>query len=344
MQNERELVLVTGGSGYIAVNIILQLLEKGYAVRATLRNMTRQNEVKTMLRNGGLSNFSDLTFVRTDLSSDEGWTAAMKNVTYVMHVASPTPATTMQTKDEIIQPAVDGVLRVYRAAKLAGVKRIVLTSAFGAVGMGTTKSGPYTEEDWTDITNTEHPYQISKTAAERAAWQFIAEHGGDMEMTAINPVGVMGPILGKDFSHSNQTVRQMLSGEMRRVPKLSSGYVDVRDVATLHILAMENPAANGERFLATTGETLSMAEVAGILKKHFGVRANKVSTKEIPNWLLRLIAHLSSSSQLKMVATLLGKNMATTNRKAATLLGWHPRAAETAIVATAQGLIEQQIV
>ncbi|QAT26442.1 SDR family oxidoreductase [Weissella cibaria] len=247
MQNERVLVLVTGGSGYIAINIILQLLEKGYAVRATLRNMTRQNEVKTMLRNGGLSNFSDLSFVQADLSSDDGWQAAMQNVTYVMHVASPTPATTTQTNDEIIQPAVDGVLRVYQAAKLAGVKRIVLTSAFGAVGMGTTKSGPYTEEDWTDISNTKHPYQISKTAAERAAWQFIAEHGENMEMTAINPVGVMGPILGKDFSHSNQTVRQMLSGEMRRVPKLSSGYVDVRDVATLHILAMENPVANGDR-------------------------------------------------------------------------------------------------
>jgi dihydroflavonol-4-reductase len=306
--------------------------------------MTRQTEVKQMLINGGVQDFSKLSFVQADLSNDQGWGEAMINVRYVMHVASPTPAQTAQTQAEIIQPAVDGIRRVYTAARDAGVKRIVLTSAFGAVGMGTQKSGAYTEEDWTDVNKTKHAYQISKTVAERVAWDFIRHEGNGMEMTAINPVGVMGPVLGQDFSHSNQTIRQMLAGEMRRVPKLSSGYVDVRDVASLHILAMESPVANGERFLATTGETLSMTEVAQILINHFGSQADKVSTKEIPNWLLRLLAGVQRSSQLKMVATLLEKNMTTSNAKAVETLGWHPRSAEEAIVATAQGLIDQHIV
>lgn len=338
---EKELVLVTGGTGFIAVHTILQLLTRGYRVRATLRNMERQDEVRAMLTHGGLQNLDNLTFIQADLTKDDNWHEAMLGVTYVMHIASSTPSSTDQSEEGMIRPAVEGTLRVLKAAKKAGVKRVVMTSAFGAVGMGDENNGqPYTEENWSQLDTGVliNPYQKSKTLSERAAWEYVTNEGAGLEFAAINPVGVMGPILGQDYSHSNQSIRQMLTGEMKAVPKITSGYIDVRDVASLHILAMERAEANGKRFLATTGETLSMLDVAKILKKHLGAQAKRVPTTEIPNWTLKLAAKKDDS--LKMLATLLDKNMKTSNEKAVTMLGWQPRSAEESILATATSLIE----
>lgn len=340
----KELVLVTGGSGYIASNIIIQLLKEGYGVRTTVRSLDKIERVKKIITAGGIKNLEDLSFIETDLSSEKNWDKAMEGITYVIHPASPTPKLNFKDEKEMIDPAVNGVLYVMKAARDAKVKRAVLTSAYGAIFAGHEKrTTPYTEEDWSNLdAKNIFPYQKSKTLSERAAWKFIEEEGNGMELTTVNPVAVMGPILTSDYSHSNIQIQQLLAGEVKAVPNVDSGYVDVRDVASLHVLAMTSPKAAGERFLATTGETLSMLEVASILREAFPAYDDKLPTKKIPNAVLKAAAVADPS--LRMVASLTGKYAGTSNQKAKTLLGWEPRSAKEAILATAQSMIDLGIV
>ncbi|MFT8349626.1 SDR family oxidoreductase [Clostridium saccharoperbutylacetonicum] len=334
---EKELVLVTGGSGFIAVHIILKLLKQGYRVRTTLRTLSRQDEVKSMLAKGGAVDFENLEFIQTDLTSDTNWMKAVTDANYVIHVASPTPATRPDDGDEMVKIAVDGTLRVMKAAKEAGVKRVVLTSASGAVIAGHKfHQEIFTEEDWTDLSSNIDAYQRSKTMAELAAWEFAKKE--NMELSAVNPVAVMGHVLGQDFSHSNQIIRAMLSGDMPFLLNIGFDYVDVRDVAELHVLAMTSPEAAGERFIATTGENLTYKEEAEILRRYLGSKAKKVSTKVLPDFIIKFIAIFKK--ELRMPATFLGQNTACSNAKAKKLLGWQPRSAEEAIVATAKSMIE----
>ncbi|MGC3943277.1 MAG: aldehyde reductase [Chryseolinea sp.] len=339
MVNTKDIsVLVTGGSGFIAVHCIAKLLEQNYKVRTTLRSLKRENEVKDMLKNAGITSFENLSFIEADLTSEKNWNEAVEDCTYVLHVASPTPIVQFKHEDEMIKPAKDGVLRVLKAAKKAGVKRVVLTSAFGAVGMGhKNRKTPYTENDWSVLGDKIHPYQKSKTISEQVAWDYIKKNGGDLELSTVNPVAVMGPVLGKDYSHSHQMVRQMLEGQIKACPKIQSCYIDARDVADLHLLAMTHPKAAGERFLATTGNALSMLDVAKILKQRLGGAAGKVPTKEIPNWVLRLAALRNPA--LRMPATLLGVYMQASGEKAKQVLNWSPRSNEEAIVATAESML-----
>jgi len=340
----KKLVVVTGGSGFIAVHIILQLLQQGFAVRTTVRSLQKTALIKEMLTNGGVTDFSALSFAEADLTHDAHWAEVLRGATYAIHVASPTPNRVFKDENEMIQPAVEGVLRVLKAARDAGVKRVVLTSAYGAVFAGHHhRTTPYTEADWSDVTVKKvHAYQKSKTLAERAAWQFIREHGNGLELAAVNPVGVMGPVLSSDYSHSNVQVRQLLEGQIKAVPHVDSGYVDVRDVASLHILAMTAPQAAGERFLATTGETLSMLDVATILREAFPQFAAKLPTKTIPNVVIKAAALVKP--ELKMIASIVGEYAGTSNEKAVRMLDWHPRSAKTAIVATAQSMLDLGII
>lgn len=341
--NKNKTVLVTGGSGFIAVHCILKLLQQSYTVRTTLRSLNRQDEVKDMLKVGGITSFENLSFIEANLSDDKNWNEAVKDCEYVLHVASPTPAIKFKHEDELINPAKDGVIRVLKAARDANVKRVVLTSAFGAIGMGhKNRTTPYTENDWTNINSNIPPYQKSKTIAEKTAWEFIKTEGGNLELSAVNPVAVMGPVLGTDYSHSNQIVRQMLEGEIASCPKIASCFVDVRDVADLHLLAMTHPKANGERFLATTGDALSMLEVAKILKRRLGNDAKKVPTKEISNWVMRIAALRKPS--LKMLVALLGQYMQASGEKAKNLLNWSPSSNEDAIVATGESLLKLKLI
>lgn len=341
---KKELVVVTGGSGFIAIHIILQLLKQGYRVRTTVRSLKKINLIKEMLTTGGLTDFTNLDFVEADLTHDHGWAAVMQGATYVIHVASPTPTLNFKNESEMIRPAVDGVVRVLTAARDAKVKRVVLTSAYGAVFAGHKhRDSPYTEKDWSNLAAKNiHPYQKSKTLAEHAAWDFIAREGRGMTLATVNPVAVMGPVLSADYSHSNNQIQQLLAGQVKAVPRVDSGYVDVRDVASLHLLAMTAPQAAGERFLATTGETLSMLEVATILRHHFPDFAAKLPTKIIPDPLIKVAA--LADPMLRMVASLLGVYAETSNAKAVSMLNWQPRSAETAIVATAQSMIDLVIV
>lgn len=337
MEN-KEIVLVTGGSGFIATYCIIALLHNGYKVRASLRSLKKSELVKEMLKRGGINSFEDLSFVEAELSNEQSWEKAAEGCRYVIHTASPTPNTDAKSEDDFVTPAVNGVLFVLRAAKKAGVKRVVLTSAFGAVGYGTIKNTAYTEEDWTVINDTVAPYQRSKTISEKAAWEFIKNEGDGMELSVVNPTGVLGPILSDDYSHSIQTIKQMLKGEMRGCPKLVFGYVDVRDVAELHFKAMTMPQANGQRFIAVAGDAISILDTANILRKNLGDKASKVPTKEIPNWLVKLFAKFNPKVQ--MIVPHLGLVKKASNEKAKSLLGWKPRTTQEAVLATAESLIK----
>jgi nucleoside-diphosphate-sugar epimerase len=241
----------------------------------------------------------------------------------------------------MVKMAVDGVLNVFRAAKKAGVKRIVLTSASGAVLAGHKNHLEiFMEKDWTNLNAPINAYQRSKTQAEQEAWKFSKEN--NMALVSILPVAIMGPVLGKDFSHSNQMIKNMLEGNMKNLLHMGFDYVDVRDVADLHILAMEHPEVSGERFLATTGENVTYKQLAEILKKHFGEKANKVSTREAPDFVVKLLALFIKD--LKMPASFLGQNTACSNEKAKKMLGWQPRPAEEAIIATAQSMFDLGII
>lgn len=335
--NTEKLVLVTGGAGFIAAHCTIQLLNAGYRVRATLRSLSREDEVRAMLREGGVEAGDRLTFIQADLSSDTNWAEAVSGCTYVMHVASPTPIKNYEHEDEMIIPAREGVLRVLRAARDAGVKRVVLTSAIGAVVYGhTNQIAPFDETTWTNTDNAP-AYQKSKTLAERAAWEFIEKEGNGLELTAINPTAVMGPVLGADYSHSNHIIKNLLTGKMAGCPKINSGFVDVRDVADLHLRAMTDPKANGERFIATAGESIWLVDVARILKKNLGPAADKVKVKELPNILLRALA--LKDPTVKAIIPLLGRVMNVTSAKAIRVLGWSPRSTEESILATAESLI-----
>ena len=340
--NSEQLVLVTGGSGFIASYCIIALLNEGFKVRTTLRNLNRTEEVIAMLKQGGIRSFENLSFVQADLGDEASWEAAVQGCSYVIHPASPTPNTSAKTDDDFVIPARNGVLFVMRAAKRAGVKRVVLTSAFGAVGYGTFKTTPYTENDWTVINETVFPYQKSKTLSEKAAWEFIENEGKGLELAVINPVGVYGPVLSADYSHSIQPVYQMLTGFMKACPKVISGYVDVRDVADLHLRAMISPQANGRRFLAVAGESVSLLEIASMLRKNLGEKASRVPTSEIPNWVVKFGALFNK--KLSFLAPYVGLVKHASNEKARQMLGWQPRSTEEALIATAQSLIELNLV
>jgi nucleoside-diphosphate-sugar epimerase len=334
-----ELVLVTGGSGFVGAHCILQLLDAGYRVRTTVRSLGREADVRAMLKVGGAEPGGELEFFAADLLSDDGWPAAVKGVDYVLHVASPFPASQPKNADDLIVPAREGALRVLRAARDARVKRVVLTSSFAAIGYSAPPVGrPFDETDWTNPNDDVTPYVKSKTLAERAAWDFIATEGGGLELAVINPVGILGPALSKDVSTSIQLASRLMDGDMPGIPQIAFGIVDVRDVAGIHLLAMTSPKAAGERFLAIAGPAMFMPEVAQVLRDRMGAAAKKVPTRVLPNWVVRALALVAPP--LRELIPQLGKVKEGSNQKAKTVLGWNPRSNEDAIVATAQSLVD----
>jgi nucleoside-diphosphate-sugar epimerase len=333
-------ILVTGGSGFIGSHSILQLLSAGHRVRTTVRNLKREAEVRAMLKQGGAAPDDDrLSFFPADLENDAGWSDAVTGCDYVLHVASPFPQTVPKHEDELIVPAREGALRVLRASRDAGVKRVVLTSSFAAIGYGhPEQSAPFDETSWTNPNgNDVLPYVKSKTLAERAAWDFIAKEGGGLELSVVNPVGVFGPVLGPDYSTSILLVQRLMDGAMPGCPRLHFGVVDVRDVADLHIRAMTHPAAKGERFLSVAGNFMSLVEIAKVLKNRMGDAAKRVPVRQLPDWLVRLAAVRDPA--VKQILPELGKRKNATNEKARRVLGWSPRSNEESIVATAESLV-----
>ena len=330
-------VLLTGGSGFLGTRTIAALLDAGYQVLTTVRSLDREPAVRAVVQDGH-SDTSGLTFTAADLTADHGWEQAAAGCDYVLHVASPFPSSQPKNENEVIVPAVEGTLRVLRAATAAGVRRVVVTSSFAAIGYSPKPSGvPYDESDWTDPTGQTSAYVKSKTLAERAAWDFVAEHVGAPELSVINPVGIFGPVLGSDYSSSIQIIAGLLHGKPPVLPRASFGVVDVRDVADLHIRAMTDPAAAGERFLATAGPPLSLPEIAAILRSRLGDDARRVPTRQVPDWLIKAAARVVPA--LAELAELVGAPKHLNGAKALKLLGWQPRSGADAVTATAESLL-----
>jgi nucleoside-diphosphate-sugar epimerase len=312
-------VLVTGGSGYVGTQLIAALLRAGRPVRATVRSTVREADLRAAVRRGDADDAS-LEVVVADLMVDDGWAAAMAGCDEVHHVASPIPAVQPKDPDELIVPAREGTLRVLRAARDGGARRVVLTSSFAAVGYTPKPGAEFTEADWTDPdTPGLAPYPRSKAIAERAAWDLMERDGGDTELVVVNPTFILGPTLTTDLRSSPQLVKAMLEGTMSVARRARFGVADVRDVADLHVRAMAAPEAAGKRFLAVAdGPTMSFLEVAETLRRRLGQLAVRVPTQEAPgDDLPRPIIH---------------------NDRARNELGWRPRPAETTIVESGESL------
>ena len=334
MDNSATKVVVTGGSGYVGTHVIEQLLASGYSVVATVRSADAEARVRASLTQ---SDTSRLSFVLAELTTDGGWDEALAGATYVIHTASPFPAAQPDDPDELIVPARDGALRVLRAAARAGVRRVVLTSSFAAVGYSRNNLDvPFTEDDWTDPSGDQTPYVKSKTIAERAAWDYVAQPDVHVELSVINPVAIIGPVHGRDFASSIGMVLMLTSGMMPGNPKLSFGVVDVRDVADLHIRAMLHPAAAGKRFLAVSRSPVWVQEMALALHRLTPEFARKVPRRQLPSWLVRLAA--KKQPALASFTSELGKAKLISNHQAVTLLDWHPRSVDESLEATVRSL------
>src|SRR5262245_47371494 len=254
-------------------------------------------------------------------------------------MASPFPVGVPQHEDELIVPAREGALRVLRAAREAGVRRVVMTSSFAAIGYGhPPRSAPYDETSWTNLQAGDlTAYVKSKTLAERAAWEFVGREGGALELAVVNPVAVFGPVLGRDYAASIVLIERLMNGSVPGCPQLQFGVVDVRDVADLHLRAMTDPAAKGERFLAVAGDFMSVRDIARVLKARMGAQARHVPTRQLPNWLVRIAALRDPA--VRQILPELGKVKNATHAKATRILGWTPRSNEEALVATAESLV-----
>jgi nucleoside-diphosphate-sugar epimerase len=337
-------ILVTGGSGFIAGHCLLQLAEAGHTLRTTVRSAGREAELRETLGKAGAVLGDRLMVCVANLTADAGWREAVRGCDLVLHVASPFPPVAPRSEDELIVPARDGALRVLRAARDAGARRVVLTSSFAAIGYGQPNDDrTYSESDWTDLSGSGlTAYVKSKTIAERAAWDFIAKEGGGLELAVVNPVAVYGPLLGKNLSTSVILVKRLLEGAMPGCPKLYFGVVDVRDVADLHIRAMADPRAGGERFLAIAGDCMSVRDMSLALRARLGDAARRAPTREVPNWLVRLTA--LRDPMARSITPMLGKIKNASNAKARSLLDWAPRSREDALTATGESLLRLGLV
>jgi dihydroflavonol-4-reductase len=340
-EGDGKTVLVTGGSGFLAGWCIIGLLERGYRVRTTVRNPSRERDVHAAIESqvdpGGR-----LTVHQAELMSDEHWPLAIEGCDYVLHVASPFPPKQPKDPDELIVPAREGTLRVLRMALDHGVKRVVVTSSIAAVRLAPgAESRPLTEEDWTDPDESGlTPYVRSKTIAERAAWGLVDERGERDRLAVVNPGAIIGPVLSDDTSYSIQAIERMLKG-MPGAPRLGFSFVDVRDVADLEIRAMTAPEAGGQRFIATT-DFLWMADTGKILRERLGDRASKVPTRTVPDIVVRGMALFDGG--IRSVVGSLGKKSELSSQKARSTLGWTPRPIEDTIAETGESLIEHGVV
>jgi len=329
-----EKVLVTGASGFIAEHCIIELLKNGYSVKGSLRSMNREQEVRDAVKTE--TDDTKLEFCKLDLLEDDGWEDAMWDCDYLMHVASPFVIEDPKDENELIKPAKEGTLRALNAAKKAGIKRVVLTSSVAAVNSHM-MSGTSDHTTWTDI-NSKYvtPYQKSKTIAEKAAWDFYnnQDNSNKMELAVINPGGVMGPQLGNDLGGaSTQIVSQLISGKFPMIPALSFPFIDVRDVAILHLKAMTTPDADGKRFIAAHSKPTWMYEVAEVLS---AAGYEKIKLKKAPSFMLKLIGLFDNKT--KSLVPMLDKYVPCDNSQTVKVLNWEPMPWEQAFIEHAKSI------
>lgn len=337
-------VVVTGATGFIAGHVILQLLDAGHEVIGTARSTSKADALNKVLSDYAGKPVS-IPIRAADLSQDDGWAEAIEGADYVQHIASPIPNFVPKDADELIIPARDGALRVLKAAKAAGVKRVVMTSSMAAVayGWGNRRPALLTEEHWSDDTNLKDntPYTRSKTIAERAAWDYVNGEGKGLELATINPSAVLGPVMSGDFSASVEILTQLLTGKLPAAPRVGFVIVDVRDVAAAHVAAMTAPEAAGQRFLVGD-RFMWFAEVAEVLRREFPAYARKLPKGVMPDGLVKFIAMVNPPA--KQILPELGRERHISSDNAKRRLGWQPRSAEEAIVSGAKSLVKYGVV
>jgi nucleoside-diphosphate-sugar epimerase len=337
-----ETVLVTGGTGFVAGWCVAVLLQRGYAVRTTVRDRSKEPAVRAAVAAAGQSGDRLSVFV-ADLTREDGWDAAMAGCDYVLHVASPLGGTMSVDPNALIIPARDGTLRVLRAATRAGVRRVVMTSAAATARPSLSSRTVSDETIWADPDDRQFDaYRRSKILAERAAWDFMAQNGmaqngGSTSLTTILPGAVFGPVLTRDGLGSVQIIQGLLEGRPSGLPRLGFSVVDVRDLAELHVRAMTAPEAAGQRFLAT-GDAMWMKDIARTLRSRLGARAGKVPTRDLPDIVVRVLALFLP--HLRMLTPVLGRLNPSTSEKARRVLGFSPRPATTTVVDCAESLLD----
>ena len=336
-------VLVTGGSGYIAGFCIAHLLAHGHTVHTTVRSLTREMEVRATLAK--ITNAGErLRFYAADLNADAGWAEAVAGCTYVQHVASPLPTARVRDDGELIRPARDGALRVMRAAKAEGVRRVVMTASTACISYGHgSYDTPRTEADWSDATNRADTsaYERSKTIAEHAVRDWFAAEGGGLELVTVHPGAVLGPVLGRDFSASIEIVKKLMEGAIPGVPRFGFPLVDVRDIADLHYRAMLADGVAGERFIGAN-DFWWMAEIAAVLRDKLGARARRVPRRPLPDFVVRISALFDPVIRERLFE--LGKHRPVSHAHAQSVLGWEPRPNAEAVLATAESLLAEGLV
>ncbi len=335
-----ERVLVTGGSGYVAGHCIVRLLADGWQVRITVRNLARAPELRARL--GDLvAGVEGIEIVAADLEADAGWNEAARDCAFVLHIASPFPARDPKTDDEVVRPAREGALRVLKAARAAGVRRVVMTSSVAAVAYGRgSRDTPFTEANWSDAANLKDtsPYERSKAIAEKAAWSWLRAAGEPFEFVTICPGAVLGPVAGGDLSASIGIVRRLLDGSLPGLARFGWALVDVRDIADLHVRAMLTPEAAGQRYIGA-GDFMWFSDIAGVLRSQIPELAARVPRRNLPDWLVRISALFDPVLRERLHE--LGKFRPVSADKARRELDWTPRADADSIVATARSLFDQ---
>jgi dihydroflavonol-4-reductase len=338
-------VLVTGASGYIGGHCVVDLLRRGYRVRGTVRSLAKRGSVERLadLVPGSKQR---LEIVEADLSDDQGWPQAVRDCTYVLHVASPFPPNVPAEEMEVIAPAVDGTKRVLGAAAATrgAVKRVVLTSSVAAVAYGRKDAADkvFTEDDWSIVEHCD-PYQKSKTLAERFAWDYVRALPAEQrfDLAVINPGFVLGPLLDPDVQTSSELVKRLLRRELPGCPQLGFAVVDVRDVATMHRLAMETPDAAGMRFICA-GDHYWVRDIARVLAEEFAAFGYRVPTRTIPYWLLWVVGRFDPT--VRMTLGYIGRRELVSHERAHNILGWSPRPLRETLVDMGHSLIEQGVV
>jgi dihydroflavonol-4-reductase len=336
-------VLVTGITGFIGSHIAIKLLNAGYSIRGTMRNLGRKESILKTI-SAHTENSDRLDFAKGELTNSEDWDVAMEGMDYVMHVASPLPFDLKKDADDLIIPAREGTLNVLKAAHKHNIKRVVLTSSIAAIGHGHKgKVKTYTEQDWTNLDSRKDtpPYVRSKTIAESEAWKFVDQADVMLELAVINPGYVFGPLLEKDFSDSGELIRKLLADEIPGLPKISFPIVDVRDVADMHLLALETEDAAGNRFICVN-ESSSYQHIANTLKEAFPEYGKKIKTSEFPDFFIRFYSLFNKET--RVITTELGRKRSYDNSRALKMFNWKPRTNEEAIRSMAETMIKFRVV
>jgi len=329
-------VLLTGISGYIGNHCAVELLKNGYSVRGSVRSLSKSKQVTDAIKKE-VDPRDNLEFCELDLLSDDGWDDAIKGCEFLMHVASPFINIEPKDENEYIRPVVDGTIRALNAAKSAGIKRVVLTSSMVSMLENADKSINVDAESWTNVkAKNVSAYSKSKTLAERAAWEFISGQTDDkpMELSVVNPGPVFGPTLSGDLSGASMGMfKQMMVGKMPMMPQASINMSDVRDIAKIHVLALENEKADGKRFIVTTEEPIAFQDVAKILKSN---GYDKVSTKLAPNFLLKIMGYIDREA--KSMRSFIGKTYNGDVSSTMEVFDWNPIPFKKTVLDTAKSI------